>query len=280
MDPRSRWPCGDGSWGRIGAPAADWLHVSAIDGNDASGDGTPERPFATVPVALEAARILPVGTDRVLAIWPGNYDAAVTLLPGEGWDGDGVAFLGCAPDESVLVALDPGAPVLDAALPETVRVRGLGLVGGTSGLVARAGARVHADRIAASASGQVGVAAFDAGTALNLRQSQVTSPDAAGCGWGIGSWGAATTVLQSAVAGARGSAIFADGGSLKVDAAYLVDTLPDGNGRYRPRDPRAVGAGRHPVELRVGCDRCLHLPARTARRDDRGVVLDVTGAAS
>src|SRR5687768_5110009 len=50
-------PCGDGSWGRIGAPRADWLHVSAIDGNDASGDGTTERPFATVAVALEAARI-------------------------------------------------------------------------------------------------------------------------------------------------------------------------------------------------------------------------------
>ncbi len=224
-------PCAEGDWGDIGPPVDGWLHVSALSGNDASADGTVDHPFATVATAVGVAATLPAGSDRVVVLWPGEYDAAVSLLPGEGWD-DPVAFLGCSPLESVLLAADPFAPVLDLAVAQVVAVRGVGFVGGTAALTARDGVHLTTERVGVAGSREVGIAAIGSETEVETRHTFIDVPAADGCGWGIGSWGAETVLRETAVSGARGVAVFAEGGSIEIEGGSLVATTPDLNSRY------------------------------------------------
>lgn len=270
-------PCGDATWGRIGEPGDDWVHVSALVGDDATGDGTVEHPFLTVAAAVDAARVLAAGTDRVVAVWPGAYDATVSLLPAEGWDGDDVALLGCSATESLLVAADPDAPVIDAAVGN-VAVEGLGLVGGTAALTARDGSTVRASHISVSGSREAGIAAFDAGTILKVESSEVVAPPVDGCGWGIASWSADTSVTQSTVTGARGTAIFADGGALAVHETSLDATLPDLAGRYgRAIHAQYAQVSLHNSYLTSATDASIFL-LQPLGGDIRGVIIDITGA--
>jgi hypothetical protein len=270
-------PCAGGDWGSIGAPRSDWVHVSALNGNDHSGDGTLAHPFETVAAAVEAARVVPTGHQRVLALWPGNYDAAVLLLPGEGWD-DRVVFRGCSAAETTLTASDPDAPVIDAAVPQWVGVFGIGIIGGTDALTARDGATVEAHGVTVSGSRNVGIAAFGDTTVLTMYETAVNPPAADGCGWGVASWGATTTLVDSTVSGARGAGVFAEGGSLAINGGSIVDTSPELSLRYG----RAVHAQSADVSIidtyvSAATDASLFLLDPIAGTI-RGVIIDATAA--
>ena len=223
-------PCSGGGWGAIGVPGADWQHVSALLGSDLWGDGTVDHPYATVARAVEAARVLPTGVARVVAVWPGAYDASVSLQPGVGWD-DPVSLLGCAPDETALIAADPTLPVVETAVVPATTVQGLSLVGGTRSLAASAGATLWADGVWVQGATRTGVwIAGDTTTAVLRRTVVAHVAEDGGCGWGAASWGADTTWDESAVIGAVGAGIVAEGGVLDVRRTLVTGIAPTSAG--------------------------------------------------
>jgi len=223
-------PCAGGGWGAIGAPAPDWQHVSALLGSDLLGDGTVDHPYATVARAVDAARVLPTGVSRVVAVWPGAYDASVSLQPGVGWD-DPVSLLGCAPDETALIAADPTLPVVETAVVPPTTVQGLSLVGGTRALAASEGATLWVDGVWVQGATRTGVWIAGETTVAVLRRTVVAHvAEEGGCGWGVASFGADTTWDDGAVFDTVGAGIVAEGGVLDVRRTLVSGIVPTSAG--------------------------------------------------
>lgn len=155
-------PCGDGPWGDIPVEA-DSQHVDAAYGGGNS-DGSAERPWTTIPDALDAA---PDGA--IVALAAGTYSGMVTLRRP-------VRLWGRCPEQ---VTLD--APSSDRVLElissaSGTVVRGLALTGATVGIVVHGDVDAELDQLWVHDTAERGVnveLASGAGTVVSLSNSLI-----------------------------------------------------------------------------------------------------------
>jgi hypothetical protein len=215
-------PC-DGGWGFITADPELAVHVRS-DGDD-TADGSAATPVASLEMAVELAK----DKARPIAVGPGTFPTAVSLYGAAA----GMSIQGCSPEETVLEASNPEAPVLDINGADMVSVAGFAVVGGNIGIkVWGEGAdNFDASNILVDGSSAAGISVN--GGVCSLTDIIIVNLTAAdeGYGYGIASVGSTVSLTDVSVAGAISAGIVASGGSVDFNAVTVANTatLADGS---------------------------------------------------
>jgi hypothetical protein len=179
--------------------------------------------------SLEMAVELAKDKARPIAVGPGTFPTAVSLYGAAA----GMSIQGCSPEETVLEASNPEAPVLDINGADMVSVAGFAVVGGNIGIkVWGEGAdNFDASNILVDGSSAAGISVN--GGVCSLTDIIIVNLTAAdeGYGYGIASVGSTVSLTDVSVAGAISAGIVASGGSVDFNAVTVANTatLADGS---------------------------------------------------
>jgi hypothetical protein len=221
--------CGDGSTGFIEQPElAVHVWADAAEG----GDGSWARPFTELSDALEAVRLL--DADKRIAVWAGEYSDNLLLSDGDG-DG-GTVIQGCGPDETIIDAEDPEAPVIAVSEAQDVELEGLCTRGGTRNIQIWSDATVFMASLRSSDSAEAGVLVHGEATLALIEDLEVDAPIPGDAGFGYGlaiQEGASAVVEGGAISGATAVGVFVDDATeISLSDFTVSDTVTDGDGAY------------------------------------------------
>ena len=148
------------------------LDVSARDAREqASADGSPARPFATLAAAL---RVAPPGA--LVRLDEGDYQAGLLLM-------QRVVLMGRGPARTRLLPGSAGAPVLAVRGTGGVELRGLAIEGGDVGLLIEGGEGHLLSHVALRGQGRTALLVRAAG--VTLRGSEIVDAGRGQSGFGI-----------------------------------------------------------------------------------------------
>ncbi|GEM_PF-3399279 len=178
-------PCADGTWS--GWAESDGVLQVRVDGDDATGDGSVESPFATVTAALDAVRSQEIVQ---VAMGPGTFAGPLQLKLGPTSAGRKLVVSGCSEAETIIEG-DTGkrTAVVHVLGPSAVTLRRLTTRGRGMPLVVGAGAQAVVEDVLVSNGIAMGIGVLGKGTAATLRRVRVE--DITGWkrnepqGWGI-----------------------------------------------------------------------------------------------
>jgi hypothetical protein len=207
--------CGSAPWGAIpDAPGTVW-----VDPSVAGGDGTKQKPLATIAAAL---KIVPMGGTVALAA--GNYDEAIYLSKP-------VQLVGrCASLVRLRGSTKDPLAVVSALNAKGIALRGVG-IGGAGVGVAVTGAEVALERVEVRAATGFGVSV--AGGSATLTHTLVADTKAPmgdpteGKGI-VALGGGSVTLVASAVLANHAAGMFASdaGTALQLTDSVVAGTLP------------------------------------------------------
>ncbi len=220
-------PCENEGWGQVLSPQ-DAVHVRA-DGDDETGDGSLEAPFATLDAALAASRIVEPASP--IAIGPGRFDATLSLSDdsGEGVSDDGLSLEGCGPSETTLAGDQANAVVLAVDIQD-LRIAGLRIEDGRRALWFRAGSIVAIQDVEVQSSQRLGIVVEGSSTLVDMNEVYVrdTVPEnlssGGSMGYGVSVDGGALTMRGGGVYGSTGVGILAAFASLELEDVTVSGT--------------------------------------------------------
>lgn len=220
--------CDDGSFGRVPDPGT--AIAVASYGDDAAA-GTTNAPFRTLARALDAARALPAGSPRVIAVGPGSFPVTASLANALG-DSDTEVY-GCGTDATTLTASVASEPVFSVASSMSLSLSDLSLEGGTSGASLTDGAKLNADSVVVSGTSEVGLRASGSQTALQLTKVDVVDPVGDGaCEVGVRVDSGTLVWSKGSVQNASGFGVLVRNGVAVLDEVGVVGTRPDQQQRF------------------------------------------------
>lgn len=204
--------CADGTWGAIGDPTGSIL---VRGGGTAGGDGSVDRPVATIAQALA---LIDAGAPRSIAIGPGSYTANLDLAAG------GFTVRGCSAGETTITAADASLPTVALHVngDDHFDLAGLTLDHGHRGLaIDGTQGYVTVDDVAITRATRIGlVATGPLWVALHDVDIPDVAPDDQGYGWG------AAFVDVTKVTWDTGRIDHADGFGLVLDRTpFDIDSL-------------------------------------------------------
>lgn len=231
-------PCALDGWGSIEDPRRS-LHVRT-DGDDLTGDGTLERPFATVDGAWQALGDPDNrGWDKRgtgspwtgrIAVGPGTFPTNVAFTVGHGLGATSkVTVEGCGAGETELAASDPDSPVVQVSKLKYFELDGVTLSGGTRTLSLDKGTRVTSSGVVIDQAGLVGVLVQGEDTSLVATDLEVHDTEAhGGVGFGIATLDGTVNLTGGGVYYATGVGLFNHGGVFELTDTTVFGTKPSG----------------------------------------------------
>lgn len=263
--------CPGGDWPE-GLPTDGTRVVYASAGAEGGGDGTRERPFATVAEALAAA-----GSGDVVALSRGTFDEAVVLGAGE------TLWGACAAETTISSSVPSGSAGVVTVAGEGARLRGLRVTGARGGLWVSGPCSVEVEGVIVEGVERLGVLVRDRATAslrdVAIRDVRpVAGSGIEGRGLAVET-GAGVSFARGLVDRAHmvGVSLVGAGASLEMEGVAIRRTLSSaadrrrGIGLYLEGGPRVEGSAVVVEECRMagiyanGASTALSLEASVVR---------------